>query len=160
MKQFVFTAILAGAAMSAAAESDRKATSDDFDVSCFQVEIEGVAVGTFTQVEGLEQNVEAIEYQGNDDLDLKLRPGRTKFGDITLSKTPNRDQTLIDWWQDAREGKYDRRSLDVSLSDDCTPPKIYAQFPPAWSVSGSFDGKSTNVLSEEVTLIVERMELE
>jgi len=160
MKYSVFASMLFITAMSADAAPDQKKTTDFFDESCFKVEIEGVSVGTFTEVEGLEQKAEIIETQDEGNVQVKLRPGQISFGEITLAKSSYRTQELKDWWKDIREGKYDRKPLDVSLTDDCTPPKLYSGFPSHWSVSGSFDGRSSNVASEEITLIVERMELD
>ena len=50
----------------------------------FTIEIEGVNAGHFKSVDGLSAEIEVIEYQDGDDLFLRKRPGRAKFGDITL----------------------------------------------------------------------------
>ncbi|MEM9180034.1 MAG: phage tail protein [Pseudomonadota bacterium] len=159
MKYIVLTSMLAIMTMSAGAAPDQKKTTDAFDESCFKVEIEGVSVGTFTEVEGLDQQAEIIEHQDEKSVQVQLRPGQLSFGEIRLAKASDRTQELNDWWKDIRDGKYDRRTLDVSLTDDCTPPRLYSGFPAHWSVSGSFESRSSNIVREEITLIVERMEL-
>ena len=52
----------------------------------FRVEIEGITVAAFRNVEGLESETEVIEYQDGDDIYLRKRPGRTKYSNIVLKK--------------------------------------------------------------------------
>jgi phage tail-like protein len=73
----------------------------------FMVEISGVEAGYFKGVDGLSAEIEVIEYQDGDDLFLRKRPGRAKFGDVTLKKGFIVTQELQMWWCDCCDGKYD-----------------------------------------------------
>jgi phage tail-like protein len=62
------------------------------------------------------------------------------------------------WWKDCLEGKNERRDISIALYDDtgnevnnwdCTEC-----FSTQWKVNG-FDGKVNDVLTEEVTFVVE-----
>jgi phage tail-like protein len=60
----------------------------------FRVEIDGVAIGSFTGVDGLSVEQEVVEYrEGSDDTVRKL-PGRLKWGDITLKRGFRADSSL------------------------------------------------------------------
>ena len=157
MKYVISAAMLAGLAMPAIAADPTKKDVDPEAAFCFQIEIEGKAVGTFREVEGLESNVETVEYQDGDDNFLRKRPGRAKFGDISIRRGNTLNTELKEWWDKLRQGNYDRKSLDVALRDDCVPPVIYTNFPAKWSISGTVDSKSDDVLTEEITMTVEEM---
>ena len=129
----------------------------------FKVEINGVTAGAFKGVDGLSCEIEVIEYQDGDDLKLRKRPGRHKFGDITLKKGYIHETQLEEWWKNTIEGKYDRRDISIILYDNMTNEicrwNCYECFPKAWKVSG-LDGKGNDVLTEEIVFVVEDVKRE
>ena len=128
----------------------------------FSVEIDGVTAGSFKAVDGLEASVEVIEFQDGPDLLARKRPGRCKFGDVTLKKGYIINKQLQEWWENVRNGKYDRRSVSIILQDNTGEEQmrwnLFEAFISKWKMS-SMDGKGNDVLQEEVTLSFEDMKI-
>ena len=128
----------------------------------FVVEIDGVSAGAFKAVDGIEASVEVIEFQDGPDLLARKRPGRTKFGDVTLKKGYITNRQLQEWWENVRAGKYDRRSVSIMLQDNSGDEimrwNLFEAFISKWKMS-SFDGKGNDALQEEITLTFEDMKI-
>lgn len=120
----------------------------------FMVEISGVEAGYFKGVDGLSAELEVLEFQDGDDYFLRKRPGRAKFGDVTLKQGYVVTQDLQDWWKACRDGQYDRRDISIILDDNAGGElrrrNLYGCWPKQWKVSG-FDGKGNDVVTEEIT---------
>ena len=133
----------------------------------FKVEIEGVDAGHFTSVDGLNIEQEVIEYQNGDDPLLRKRPGRVKYGDITLKKGYLATTILNDWIEAARcgNGDYTRKAMSIVLHDNSDPGaggaikrwNCHQCFPKSWKMS-SLDGKGNDVLTEEIVIAIEYFE--
>ena len=144
----------------------------------FRVEIDGVALdpNRFAVVGGFESQIEVIEYKNGDDPILRKRPGRVKYGNITLKRYYNGDKSLWDWYKSfAVDGLEDRRSGSVILlgRDGSTEVERY-NFYEAWPMRyknyelegisrhdfGAMGGnnKKHKVLVEEIELAVEWFE--
>jgi phage tail-like protein len=130
----------------------------------FKVEIDGVDAGHFTAVDGLSIEQEVVEYQNGDDFLLRKRPGRVKYGDITLKKGYINSTILNDWIEQARcgNGQYDRKSMSIILHDNTADGEIkrwncFECFPKSWKMS-SLDGKGNDVLTEEMVVVIEYFE--
>ena len=133
----------------------------------FKVEIEGVDAGHFTAVDGLNIEQEVIEYQNGDDPLLRKRPGRVKYGDITLKKGYLATTILNDWIEAARcgHGDYVRKAMSIVLHDNSDPGaggeikrwNCHQCFPKSWKMS-SLDGKGNDVLTEEMVIVIEYFE--
>jgi phage tail-like protein len=102
----------------------------------FEVKVDSVNVGTFTEISGLDSEIEIIEYQDGDDLVLRKRPGRVKYSDLVLKKgtiAQAGNQTLSQWWQSTINGNVQRKTIQVDLKDNtnqtvCTMT-LYNTFP-------------------------------
>jgi len=133
----------------------------------FKIEIEGVDAGQFTAVDGLNIEQEVIEYQNGDDPLLRKRPGRVKYGDITLKKGYLATTVLNDWIEAARcgNGDYTRKAMSIVLHDNSDPGaggeikrwNCHQCFPKSWKMS-SLDGKGNDVLTEEMVIVIEYFE--
>lgn len=128
----------------------------------FRVDLDGAVVGSFRQVEGLSIEQEVVEFQNGDDPLLRKRPGRVKYGDITLKRGYVGDTTLNDWIEVARLGDTPRKTMSIVMYDNAsaTPIKTwncYGCFPKSWKLS-SLDGKGNDVLTEEVVIVIEWFE--
>jgi phage tail-like protein len=131
----------------------------------FAVEIDGVEAGHFSGVDGLSFEQEVIEFQDGDDLILRKRPGRAKYGDITLKKGYIITTILQDWLDQARvgdgRGQYARKNMSIVLRDnagtDIKRWNLFECFPKSWKM-GSFDGKGNDVLTEEIVVVTEWFE--
>ncbi len=127
----------------------------------FKVEIEGVTVGAFKAVSGLDSETEVVEYQDGDDIILRKRPGRTKYSNITLKRGYVTNQELWKWRKGVVEGKVDRKSGSVILCDDKGEEVLRYNFFEAWPCKWKgfeLDGKGSDTMAEEVELAVERLE--
>ena len=133
----------------------------------FRIEIEGVAAGDFTAVDGLSIEQEVVEYQNGDDPLLRKRPGRVKYGDITLKKGYLATTILNNWIEQARcgNGQYQRETISIVLHDNTNPRaggeikrwNLFQCFPKSWKMS-SLDGKGNDVLTEEMVICIEYFE--
>ncbi len=128
----------------------------------FRLEIDGVTAGIFKEVDGLSIEQEVVEYQDGQDPLLRKRPGRVKYGDITLKRGYFLGSTLNDWIEEARLGRSIRKNISISLhnkGDDTALRRwnCFECFPKSWKVA-SLDGKGNDVLTEEMTIVIEYFE--
>ena len=134
----------------------------------FRIEIDGVDAGQFTNVSGFSIEQEVIEYQNGDDPLTRKRPGRVKYGDITLKKGYIATSILNDWIETARlgSGEYLRKNISIILIDNLLPTgggtvikrwNCFECFPKSWKIS-SLEGKGNDVLTEEMVICIEWFE--
>jgi phage tail-like protein len=140
----------------------RRTDIDHVGAYNFKVEIGGVTAGFFKGVDGINAELEVIEFQDGDDLTLRKRPGRAKFGDVTLKKGYIVTADLQNWWKQAREGQYVRRDISIILNDNAGNVIrtwfLYGCWPKSWKIS-ALDGKGNDVVTEEITFVVENMQI-
>jgi phage tail-like protein len=102
----------------------------------FQVKWDpGTRIG-FTEVTGLDKQVEAIEYREGSSKDYsKIKmPGLHKFSNITLKRgTVAKDTEFFDWINEINLNKVTRRDIVISLLDEKHEPimtwKALSAFP-------------------------------
>lgn len=101
----------------------------------FVVEWSGTRVG-FTEVTGLDMQVEAIEYrEGNSKEYSKIKmPGMHKFSNVTLKRgSVSGDKEFYAWINTVSLNKVERRDLSISLLNEKHEPvftwKIKQAFP-------------------------------
>ncbi len=136
-------------------------TDDHWGEFPFRVEIEGLSVGAFTKVDGLNINVEQIEYAHGDDLTPKKRAGRIKVDNVKLSKGYINTADLYNWCDEAMKGDPKRKSVSVILlSDDHATElcryNLFDCWPCKWS-GFRLDAKGNGALVEEIEFVVESM---
>ena len=140
----------------------RRTDIDHVGAYNFKVDIGGVTAGYFKGVDGINAELEVIEFQDGDDLTLRKRPGRAKFGDVTLKKGYIVTPDLQEWWRLAREGQYVRRDISIILNDNAGTPIrtwfLFGCWPKSWKIS-ALDGKGNDVVTEEITFVVENMQI-
>ncbi len=140
----------------------RRADLDHVGAYNFKVEIGGVAQAYFKGVDGINAELEVIEFQDGEDLTLRKRPGRAKYGDVTLKKGYIVTRDLQDWWHNARKGQYDRRDISIVLNDNAGGElrrwNLYGCWPKQWKIN-ALDGKGNDVVTEEIFFVVEEIEI-
>ncbi len=154
----LFALASASMAMQDRSMPNRTKNTDHMGAFCFVVEISGIAIGTFSQVEDFEENTEIIEVDDGDGVGLRKRPGRKKFGDILIKPVVG-NTDLERWREEAQAGMAERRSLDVKLKPGCSVGWPYSSFPAKWKITGFADDNSSNVSTEEISMSVESMEI-
>lgn len=128
---------------------------DPYSSFRFQIEIEGIIAGGFTDVSGLsiQTEVDSIREGGVNDFEYKL-PRGTKYTDITL-KRGLIDWELYNWYKDVINGIINRKSGAIYLLDhegnQVMDWYFFEAYPVKWDVS-SFNATSNTVASETVVL--------
>lgn len=131
----------------------------------FRVEWGGARIG-FSEVTGLTQEVQAIEYRdGNfpEYSSIKM-PGLRKFGNITLKRgVIKSDNDFIKWLSSVKMNTVERRDLTISLLDESHNPVM------TWKVNRAFPVKvegpqlkasGNEVAIESIELAHEGLEVE
>ncbi len=104
----------------------------------FSVSLGGGAPIGFSEVSGLSQEIQAIEYRDGlmsyTTLPLK-RPGLKKAGNITLKRGMIQGASdLIDWFNNNGNPGVDRRDLTITLLNDDNTPVFVWSITQAWPV--------------------------
>ena len=89
---------------------------DELLASRFAVDVEGLLVAVFTGCTGLagEIEVEAYAEGGLNDYEHKL-PGRTSYGNVTLTGGIGNSILMYDWFHQAAVGNVRRRDISVVM---------------------------------------------
>jgi phage tail-like protein len=122
----------------------------------FAVEVEGLLVGGFTQVDGLSGDVEVEEYRegGVNGYTHKL-PGRTSFANLELRYGLTGVGMLWDWFAATTEGSVQRRNGTVMLLDRRRIPVMWWNFrnalPVRWT-GPTFDASADQIGIESLEL--------
>ena len=84
----------------------------------FYVEIDGIKEAVFSEVAGLQVEMDVFEYQegGTNDFVYRL-PGRTKVSNITLKRGLTSSNQFFHWCMDVAAGQIARRNLSVVMFD-------------------------------------------
>lgn len=84
----------------------------------FYVEIDGIAQAVFTEVGGLQVEMEVMQYQeGGNNVFVHTLPGRTKVGNLTLKRGIVGSNDFFKWYMEAAAGKVTRRNISVVMYD-------------------------------------------
>ena len=129
---------------------------DPYDGFRFRVEILGLRVGGFSEVSGLEREVQIEDFRegGLNDYTHKLVTV-TKHPNLTLRRGIADATDLWQWHQDVVNGKIERRQVTVALTDaagkDVWRWVFDKAYPVKWSGSG-LNASNNTVLVEAVDL--------
>jgi phage tail-like protein len=123
----------------------------------FRVEILGLQVGGFTEVSGLEREVQVEDFRegGLNDYTHKLAVV-TKYQNLTLKRGLADATELWQWHQDVVNGKIERRQVNVVLIDisgrDTWRWVVEKAYPVKWS-GASFNASTNAILVESVEFV-------
>lgn len=130
-------------------------------LSRFKVEIEGIEVGTFREVEGIENETEIVEYQDGEHDSVRKRPGKTSFSNIVLRRGWTDSTELIEWREAVMRGEDDvRKSGSVVMYNDRMERVMAWNFFEGWPskyVAPTLVGKVSDIAVEEIHLCVEKV---
>lgn len=115
----------------------------------FRVEILGLQVGGFSQVTGLEREVQTEDFRegGLNDYTHKLATV-TKYQNLSLKRGIADAIELWQWHQDVVNGKIEKRQISIVLTDSLGQEKWRWIFEKAYPVKWS--GSELNATSNEV----------
>jgi phage tail-like protein len=104
----------------------------------FFVEIDGLLIGGFREIRGMESHVEVKEYaEGGVNGYIHKIPGEVRHSNITLSRGLIDLDTMYGWYSDVAQGTIKRRNLTILLMDAERIPAMW------WDVRGAIPVKWT-----------------
>ncbi|MEP6922806.1 MAG: phage tail protein [bacterium] len=129
----------------------------------FKVEIAGITLAGFSEVSGLESEVDLIEYREGGDGTIRKLPGLPKFGNITLKRGVTDSLELYQWHKKILQGVMDRRDGVIILLDDAKKPVTRWKFANAFPFKyegPTLNAKGNDVAIETLVLCCEGLERE
>lgn len=137
--------------------------SDPYRKFNFLVEIDGIATAGFLTVEGIETLTDVIHYrEGNENAALRKLPGLHKYANITLKRGVTANRELWAWRKTVLDGQTNRKNGSIVVLDESRQEVMRINFFNAWPCRwkvGSLDAMESEVLIEELDLVVEGLEL-
>jgi len=124
----------------------------------FSVEVEGLVVGGFNEVSGLQAETEVQDYrEGGVNEFIHKRAGPTKYSSNLVLKKGIADSTALwSWYCDVIQGKIQRKNLSVVLMDSAGQEQrrwnFQSAYPVKWAGPGLRAGAS-EVAVETVELV-------
>jgi phage tail-like protein len=132
------------------------ARSDPFTGFSFELQMEGLVVGGFSEVSGLAAEIDIEEYRegGSNDFVHRL-PKVTKYGNLVLKRGMTISNELYSWYKDVVRGIIQRRNVTVNLLD--TQKRVLK----VWNFKNAFPVKwnASDLKSDGSTILVESVEL-
>jgi phage tail-like protein len=144
------------------ATGDRR---DPYRAFNFQLEIDGVPLGAFSECSGLTADGDAVDYREGTDLQPNVRKlvGLRKYSNITLKRGYTQDKSLWVWYNNIFAGVQDRRNVTVILMDEEHKPVLRWHAENAWvnKIEGpSFKASGNEIAIESVELVHEGLTIE
>jgi phage tail-like protein len=138
--------------------------NDPYGQFNFQVEIDGVVVGGFTEVSGLTTDTNIIEYrEGNENHGTTRKlPGLIKYSNIVLKRGWTASTALWNWRKNVIDGKTKRASGAIILLDESRAPALRWNFREGWPSKWegpALNGKTSEVAIETMEIAHEGLEL-
>src|SRR5260370_22104245 len=131
----------------------------------FLVEIDGVTQAAFMDVNGLDVEVDVIDYRTGGDKTLGVRklPGLVKYGNIVLKRGITLDRSLWDWIRKVIEGAVQRANMAIILLDEQRQPvlrwRVIRAWPRKWT-GPTLNAKTSEVAIESLEIAHEGLELD
>lgn len=131
----------------------------------FQLEIDGVPLGAFSECSGLTAEGDAVDYREGTDLQPNVRklPGLRKYTNITLKRGFTQDKSLWVWYQNIFNGIADRRNVTIILMNEERQAVLRWHAENAWinKIEGpSLKASGNEVALESVELVHEGLTIE
>ena len=131
----------------------------------FQLEIDGVPLGAFSEASGLTAEGDAVEYREGTDVQSNVRklPGLRKYTNLTLKRGYTQDKSLWRWYMNIVNGTIDRRNVTIVLMNEARNPVL------RWHAENAFVNKiegpalkasGNEVAIESVEIVHEGLTLE
>jgi len=138
---------------------------DPYRAFNFQLEIDNVPLGAFSEVSGLTAEGDAVDYREGTDLQSNVRklPGLRKYSNITLKRGYTQDKSLWNWYANIVNGVSDRRNVTIVLMNESREPVLRWHAENAWinKIEGpSLKASGNEVAMESVELVHEGLTIE
>src|SRR6266850_2228944 len=131
----------------------------------FELVIDKVSTGAFSEVSGLTAEGDAVDYREGTDLHSNVRKlvGLRKYANIMLKRGYTQDKSLWRWYGNIVNGQPDRRNVTIVLMNEAHQPVLRWHAENAWinKIEGpSFKASGNEVALESVELIHEGLTIE
>ena len=131
----------------------------------FQLEIDGVPLGAFSEVSGLTAEGDAVDYREGTDVQQNVRklPALRKYSNITLKRGYTQDKSLWRWYGNIVNGQPDRRDVTIVLLNEARQPVLRWHAENAWinKIEGpSLKASANEIAMESVELVHEGLTIE
>jgi phage tail-like protein len=127
----------------------------------FKIEIEGVTVGAFGAIEGMEATTEVINYADGDNMILRKRPGRTTYSNIVLKRGFTNNEELWTWYKQVIDGQVQRKAGSVIIlgedGSEIMRYNFFESWPCRWK-NFVMNAQNPGLLVEELEIAVEKIE--
>ncbi len=138
--------------------------TDPYTPFNFQVEVDGIIVGGFTEISGLSMttNVEKLDVGGqNNGVITHIKS--TTYSDLILSRGMSDADMFYGWYMEVVSGKAIRKNMTIFLLDNYGAPitwwDISNAIPIGWDGPAlSASGTGTTVATEKITIAYEKFE--
>jgi phage tail-like protein len=124
--------------------------------SRFYVEIGGVTQAVFTEVSGLQVDMETFDYaEGGNNGNIHRLPGRVKVSNVVLKRGITKSNDFLKWYLKSLAGKVDRRTVTVKLMDSKKNELV------AWVFEGAYPVKwsGPQMTADGTAVAIETLEL-
>lgn len=139
----------------------RRAT-DPFASFNFKLEIEGITVAGFSEVTGLNQESNVIDYrEGQEGITPRKLSGLNKFGNITLKRGISPDLSVYNWRKTVTDGDIERRNASIVLHNEKHDEVVRWNLVNAWPskyVGPDLKANANEVAIESIELTHEGVE--
>jgi phage tail-like protein len=131
----------------------------------FQLVIDGVPLGAFSECSGLTAEGDAVDYREGTDLIPNVRKlvGLRKYSNITLKRGYTQDKSLWTWFTNIVNGLPDRRDVTIVLLNEQRQPVLRWHAESAWInkiEAPMFKASGNEVAMESVELVHEGLSME
>lgn len=138
---------------------------DPYRAFNFQLEIDNVPLGAFSEVSGLTAEGDAVDYREGTDLQSNVRklPGLRKYSNITLKRGYTQDRSLWNWYANIVNGVADRRNVTIVLMNESREPVLRWHAENAWinKIEGpSLKASGNEVAMESIELVHEGLTID
>jgi len=138
---------------------------DPYRTFNFQLEIDNVPLGAFSEASGLTAEGDAVDYREGTDPQQNVRklPGLRKYTNITLKRGYTQDKALWRWYSNIVNGQPDRRNVTIILMNEARSPVLRWHAENAWinKIEGpTFKAAGNEIAMESVEIVHEGLTIE
>ena len=131
----------------------------------FQLEIDGIPRGSFSECSGLTAEGDAVDYREGTDLQPNVRKlvALRKYSNIVLKRGYTQDKSLWAWYANIHNGLPDRRNVTIILMNEQRTPVLRWHAENAWinKIEGpSLKASGNEIAIESIELIHEGLTIE
>jgi phage tail-like protein len=139
----------------------RSLTNDPQQQYKFAVEIEGISGIGFSSADGLETELEVVQYREGGYGATRKLPGIEQTGTVTLEKGAFNDKTLFEWFKQVASSPDFRKTITITEQDRLGNARRTWTLYEAWAskvTNPSLDASSSEVAVESVEIQYEEIE--